>query len=101
VNVVYGSTGIENLTENGAFLGNSYPNPTKNNATINYVLPKNTSSAFLVLTNTLGQVISKTPISSEKNKITISTNLLEQGIYFYCIESNDNRTSSKKMMILK
>lgn len=101
VNVVYGSTGIENLTENGAFLGNSYPNPTKNNATINYVLPINTISASLVLTNTLGQVISKTPITSEKNKITISTHLLEQGIYFYYIESENNRTSSKKITVLK
>ncbi len=100
VNVVYGSTGIENLTENGAFLGESYPNPTKNNATINYVLPKNTTSANIVLTNTLGQVISKIPLTAEKNKITISTQLLEQGIYYYYIESENKRTLSKKMMIL-
>jgi carboxypeptidase T len=100
VNVVYGLTGIESLVENGAFLGESYPNPTKNNATINYVLPKNTTSANLVLTNTLGQVISKTPITTEKNKITISTQSLKQGIYYYYIESENNRTSSKKMMVL-
>ena len=100
VNVVYGSTGVETLTENGAFLGESYPNPTKDNATINYVLPKGESTSSLVLTNTLGQVISKTPISSIKNKITISTSQLEQGIYYYFIENENSRTSSKKMMVL-
>lgn len=100
VNVVYGSTGVETLTENGAFLGESYPNPTKDNATINYVLPKGESTSTLVLTNTLGQVISKTPISSIKNKITISTSQLEQGIYYYFIENENSRTSSKKMMVL-
>jgi carboxypeptidase T len=100
VNVVYGSTGIENLTENGAFLGESYPNPTRNNATISYLLKKNVNSANLVLTNTLGQVISITPISSERNKITISTQSLEQGVYYYFIEDENNKTSSKKMMVL-
>jgi hypothetical protein len=100
VNVVFSTTGVETLTENGAFLGESYPNPTKDHATINYVLPKGVSTSTLVLTNTLGQVISKTPISSAKNKITISTSQLEQGIYYYFIENENSRTSSKKMMVL-
>ena len=101
VNVVYGSTGVETLTENGAFLSESYPNPTKNNATINYVLPKGVNTSTLVLTNTLGQVISKTPVSSERNKITIPTSQLEQGIYYYFIENENSGTSSKKMVVLK
>lgn len=100
INVVYGSTGIENLTENGAYLGESYPNPTNDKATISYILPKDANTSTLVLSNALGQIVSKTPISSAKNNITISTNQLKQGVYYYFIENENRRTSSKKMMVL-
>lgn len=100
VNAVYGTTGIEEINESLTVLGESYPNPTKTSATIHYILPKNASNTNLVLTNTLGQVILKTPITSEKSKITISTQKLNQGIYYYYIESNNKKTPSKKMIVL-
>ena len=100
INVVYGSTGIENLTENGAFLGESYPNPTKNRATINYLLPKNSHAANFVVTNTVGEEIYRTTVSPNNNKIDISTLGWAQGVYYYFIESENKKTTSKKMVVL-
>ncbi|MBI2281363.1 MAG: immune inhibitor A [Bacteroidetes bacterium] len=100
INVVYGSTGIENLTENGAFLGESYPNPTKNRATINYLLPKNSHAANFVVTNTVGQEIYRTTVYPNNNKIDISTLGWAQGVYYYFIESENKKTTSKKMVVL-
>lgn len=97
---IYGTTGVDELVQNGTFLGESYPNPTKDEATINYILPKEMNKANLVLTNTLGQVISRTPISADRNKITISTQPLKQGIYYYFIENENSRTISKKIVVL-
>ncbi len=101
VNVVYGTTGIDALTENGAFIGQSFPNPAKDEVTINYILPMDVSSANLIITNALGQEISKKVITNANKKIIVSTANFEQGIYYYFIENSNQRSSTKKMIVVR
>jgi carboxypeptidase T len=101
VNAVYGTTGINSLYENLAFLGQSSPNPTKDFATIKYVLNQNTNSAVLNLTNELGQVVLKQELSSNSKSVTISTKNVAAGIYYYFIDNNGTRSETKKMVIVK
>ncbi|TXB64554.1 T9SS type A sorting domain-containing protein [Vicingus serpentipes] len=101
VNAVYGTTGFNSLYENLAFLGQSSPNPTKDFATIKYVLNQNTNSAVLNLTNELGQVVLKQELSSNSKSVTISTKNVAAGIYYYFIDNNGTRSETKKMVIVK
>lgn len=101
VNVVYGTTGVNSLAENVAFLGQSSPNPTNGNATISYALNQNTKTAILNLTNELGQVILKEKLSNNANTITISTNNLSSGIYYYFIDNGSEKSTTKKLVVLK
>jgi len=101
VNVVYGTTGIEALTSQGAYLGQNSPNPVKNNTTINYILPKNVANATLNITNELGQIIMKEEITNKTQSVNISTSKLTAGIYYYFINHGNSRSSTKKMVLVK
>jgi len=101
INVVYGTTGIDALTENGAFLGQSSPNPTKNNTTINYILPQHVNTAMLNVTNELGQVILQQEVTNNSKSTTISTAKLSAGVYYYFIDNGGSHSTTKKMIVIK
>ncbi len=101
ISVIYGSTSVNELTENGPFLGQSFPNPTNDVATINYILPKGINTANLVVINALGQTVSKTIISANTTRTSISTTKWNEGVYFYFIENNHQRSPTKKMTVVR
>lgn len=101
VNIVSGTTGINPINENVAFLGQSSPNPTNGNTTINYELPQNISVANLNITNELGQTVLQQELSSKSHSVTVSTKNMTAGIYYYFIDNNGSRTATKKMVIVK
>lgn len=102
INVVYGTSGIEELTENGAFLGQNIPNPSSNTTRIDYFLPKSIDAASLVVINHAGQVVKTAPIKAADQKVYINTGDLAEGVYFYYITAeNGYHSISKKMVVLK
>ena len=83
----------------GIHVEKTYPNPFRDELTIRYKTEKAGHVNF-VLTNSMGQVISKdvyANVSSGKNIIKVSGSGLKPGIYIYYL-SNDNKTVRGKVM---
>lgn len=72
-----------------------YPNPTKAELHIT-ILDLNTSKIDIEVLNSLGQIVVKENYNS--NKITFSTNILSEGIYFIKVS---NEFTSKVFKIIK
>ena len=101
INVVYGTNGIEELTENGLYISQNIPNPANETTTINYILPQSKGDAALLITNGMGQIIDKISINNLSQNVEYSTSALSQGVYYYYIESNGQRSLTKKMIVVK
>ena len=101
ISVLYGTTSINEFTNNGAFLGQNIPNPTNDITTINYILPNDITNADLNITNELGQVLLKKNILGTQQSVKIPTNNLASGIYYYYITIGKLQSETKKMIIIK
>lgn len=102
INVVYGTSAIEELTANGAYLGQNVPNPSTNQTRIDYILPESIAIASLNIINHTGQIVVAKLITSADQKVYVNTSNLAQGVYFYYItDENGYRSGSKKMAVLK
>jgi hypothetical protein len=75
-----------------------YPNPAKDNATVNYNL-KGEQGKF-VLYNVFGEKIMDYTLDPLSSQIQISVSNLPSGVYLYSIESNGTPTSINKIIIL-
>ena len=93
--------GIEEFTENGLYISQNIPNPANETTSINYVLPQTKGNAYLNITNGMGQIIDKIILSNTSQNIQVSTAALSQGVYYYYIENNDQRSLTKKMIVVK
>jgi carboxypeptidase T len=101
INVVYGPSGIEELTENGLYISQNIPNPANETTTINYILPQTKGNAYLNITNGMGQIIDRILLNNTSQNIQVSTSQLSQGVYYYYIENKDQRSLTKKMIVVK
>ena len=101
VNVVYGPQGLEELTENGLYISQNIPNPANETTSINYVLPQTKDNAYLNITNGMGQIIDRVLLSNTSQNVEFSTSALSQGVYYYYIENNGQRSLTKKMIVVK
>ncbi|MCC6690526.1 MAG: T9SS type A sorting domain-containing protein, partial [Bacteroidia bacterium] len=72
-----------------------FPNPFYSETTIrmNTVL----KNAILTLYNSLGEKVNQAKISGQT--VTLQRNNLPAGIYFFCIEQNNQTISSSKLII--
>jgi carboxypeptidase T len=100
ISVIYGPTAINELTFNGAYVGQNMPNPTNSFTAINYFLPSGVNSAELNIANEVGQIVFKKSISAEKQSVKISTENLSAGVYYYFIDNAGLRSQTKKMVIV-
>ena len=92
-------TGIANHHASGFALEQNIPNPTKENTQITYHIPKDGEVIFTVHSIT-GQTLyrEKKNSYSGKNEIEFNTANLANGIYYYSMEYNGER-SVKRMTI--
>lgn len=79
----------------------NYPNPTEGQTTIEYELPKGTTSADIVFYNMTGQEVKRFKITNEFNDIIINTTDLESGTYYYQLLTADGFKAGKKMVVIK
>jgi len=101
INVVYGTQGLEEFTENGLYISQNIPNPSSETTSINYILPQTKGNAYLNITNGMGQIIDKILLNNTSQNIQVSTSQLSQGVYYYNIEYNNLRSLTKKMIVVK
>jgi hypothetical protein len=90
------------LTQSSAGLEQNTPNPFSGSATINYMLPKQYSSAMLVITGSDGKIVKMNSLSGHgKGSYTISGSGLSAGSYSYSLQIDGKLADSKQMIIQK
>lgn len=98
-----GSLGIakpEN-TGNKPVISDAVPNPSSNEVKIFYSLPANVREAELNIFNNEGKKVKSFRVGSAFEYITIDNSELPSGVYYYNLTSNNNVTTSKKMLVIK
>ena len=90
----------ENNNANTFTLGEAYPNPTSQNATINFNLPK-TGDVVFSISNAVGQEISRSKLTNRTagtQSLQINTSQLVSGVYLYSLQFGD-AVLTKKLMV--
>lgn len=78
---------------------NAWPNPASDIIRLEYELPVNVKSASLNLYDASGRKIKNFAIDSHSDHISMNVTDLTAGTYLYNIEYDNQRTSSKKIVI--
>jgi hypothetical protein len=93
------TTGVAENALNSSSSSYLFPNPTKNNATLNINLEK-TAKVKIEVMNAVGQVVKASSVDGQmgENKINIELSGLANGIYLVKVNV-DNATSTKKLII--
>ena len=97
-----GGIGINEISKNDLLIFSANPNPTSGSTTITVKTERKIKgSVFLLLTNTIGEVIEKIPVALEQgfSEINLNTNL-HTGIYFYCLLLDDKLIDSRKLVVI-
>ena len=85
-------------------LEQNYPNPFNPTTTITFTIPQNNSPIKLVIYNIKGELVS-TLFDGIKNigkhHINLDASALNSGVYYYSLEVNGIRQSTKKMVLIK
>ena len=66
----------------------TYPNPTKNQLTLEFVYPLEVSSIFTIY-DLMGRSVMEIQLDADNNQFIINTSALENGIYFYTLSTDD------------
>jgi len=91
---------IEEVTNNGIYLGQNYPNPFNDYTTINVNLAQPTTLS-IEISNIIGQLIYTNNagyVSAGKHRFVIDRSTLTPGMYFYTVKAGNNKIT-KKMMV--
>lgn len=84
----------------GASLQQNIPNPFNHTTTINYALPRQYSSAKIVVTDKTGKILKEVNLSgSGRGSLTLDASILSSGAYNYSLYV-DGRLIDAKVMIL-
>lgn len=100
INVIYGAGLTENLGK-GFQLSQNIPNPSNGTTTVYYQIGNNNTNAELILLSQIGKQIRQFPIANNKGQITINTNELAAGVYFYYLTNNETTSETFKMMVVR
>lgn len=100
INVIY-STTINEYSSSGYNLSQNSPNPSNGNTTIYYQFGNQSATNELVLLNQVGKLIQTQKIANQKGHVTINTNNLAAGVYFYYITDKKTSSDTYKMMVVK
>jgi hypothetical protein len=91
----------ENDVRNGVGLGQSFPNPAKGNAFIDYSLV-NGGMVTMELHDVSGKLV-RTLVNGNMapgvHRVQVDTNDLQEGVYFYTLVSNGTR-ATKRMTVV-
>lgn len=83
------------------WLEQNTPNPFSSSASIRYHLPASVNSAQIILSTTAGNTVQTFSLSNAEGYVTIHTNELASGTYYYTLILDGKKVDSKKMMLVK
>jgi trimeric autotransporter adhesin len=102
--MIASSTNNQNAisVSSSASLLQNTPNPFSNSTIINYVLPTNYSSAYIIITDKNGNTLKQIKLTSKgKGSLTVDHTILSSGAYSYTLYVNNKLVGSKQMDYLK
>jgi hypothetical protein len=79
----------------------SFPNPTSDIATLQYVLPENVKDGVVYFYDQKGIKLKEFIVPKETNQIGFSTDNLPAGIYYYELFAGGISSGGRKMIIIK
>ncbi|MGM0579158.1 MAG: T9SS type A sorting domain-containing protein [Bacteroidota bacterium] len=78
-----------------------FPNPAVKSAVMEYSISSFEHDAKITLQNVLGSIIDTYELSPDENKLTISTENLNPGVYFYTLTIDDEGLATRKLIVKK
>jgi hypothetical protein len=86
---------------NANILLSAYPNPAPANSMVNvsYTLPGKNCNSFLVIKNIMGAEAMRLPLNPNDTTVMMDVSPLKSGVYFYAIETRNQITVAKKLII--
>ncbi len=86
----------------GNWLGQNFPNPTKNKTKIEYSVDMHSGPAFISIYNSFGFLLKSFPVF-EKGKLNMSLDVsdMTSGIYFYSLTVDHRIYDTRKMIVIK
>lgn len=96
------TTSLQTITGNSqdGKLAN-YPNPSKDQTTIEYELPSSSNNGEIVFYNITGAEVKHFKVTNAFRNILISVDDLESGTYYYQLQTSDGFRAGKKMVVIK
>ena len=94
-----GPVGIEETVLNKLSFSNAYPNPAGSFTSFDFVLPNETISSSIKIHNLLGAIVKEEKITEKSGKITVNLSDLNDGVYFYSVEVNNETYVTKKLIV--
>tara|TARA_R110000850_G_scaffold167924_5_gene292961 strand:+ start:807 stop:2123 length:1317 start_codon:yes stop_codon:yes gene_type:complete len=87
--------------ETGIQLGQNVPNPFNTQSEISYFIPSKYQTAKIVLTSSLGQIISSAPITQfgKSGTISIQKAQLQSAIYYYTLYVDGKKIETKRLVV--
>lgn len=84
-----------------ASLFQNNPNPADGVSSIGYFIPREVNTAGLTISNSMGQVVSKNELLERgtNGQISLGTDQLETGVYYYTLSIDEEVVDSKKMIV--
>jgi len=82
-------------------VGTAYPNPVTEIAFIDYQLFNENKDVKILLHNVLGSKIGEFPLNRFENKLKISAQDLNPGVYFYTLYLDNEAIATKKLIVKK
>lgn len=89
------------------FMGNqsgiseSYPNPARSIANINFALKQGWKKAELTVYSMLGSKVKEIKLKDDQGTVKLPVSDLPSGMYFYTLTVDDRDISTKKMLVTK
>ena len=93
--------GQQSTVLSSELLQQNIPNPFSNSTTINYVLPKQFSSAKIIVSDKNGNVLKQINLSAGKGSVTVDATTLSSGAYQYSLYVDGKRIDTKQMILSK
>lgn len=95
------NVGVEELRAGTNGVSDSYPNPARSVAKVNYSLAQGWRNAEVKVYSMLGSLVKTVALTEDQGTLKLNVASLPAGMYFYTLEVNDQTVATKKMMVTK
>jgi len=82
-------------------ISNAYPNPTNNSTQIDYKLPDGINEGEIVFYDLQGNEVKRFKVDRTFTTLLISTSDIKAGTYYYQLQTTEQNSEGKKLIVIK